>query len=437
MKDRDTFSSKTGFVLACVGSAVGLGNLWLFPWRVGQYGGGAFLVLYLVFVYVLGTTGLMGEYGLGRWAGSGPMSAFDKILRGKGLRFGRVLGAYPVLAALCILMFYGIVTGWVVRYLVASISGAYFGGENLGAFFESTAGQPMSIVWHVLALAAGVGVMVFGISRGVERVNKVIIPALFVLFLVLVVRSVTLPGALEGVKYLFIPDWSYLAKPITWGMALGQAFFTVSLAGSGMVVYGSYMKKDMDVPSAALQTVSFDTVAALLAALVIVPAAFASGVDVGAGPALLFITVPEIFATMAGGRIFSILFFLGVFFAAISSLFNLMEVSVEALQDQFTWSRKVSVVVVAGVALVGGLPLDINMGWFIAFVDLITVYLAPLGAAMAAVLFFWVHSVKEARRIINVGAARPLGAWWEPVAKYLFVGVSLLIVVLQMLFRVG
>ncbi len=142
MKDRDTFSSKTGFVLACVGSAVGLGNLWLFPWRVGQYGGGAFLVLYLVFVYVLGTTGLMGEYGLGRWAGSGPMSAFDKILRGKGLRFGRVLGAYPVLAALCILMFYGIVTGWVVRYLVASISGAYFGGENLGAFSRARPGNP-------------------------------------------------------------------------------------------------------------------------------------------------------------------------------------------------------------------------------------------------------------------------------------------------------
>ena len=437
MNDRDTFSSKTGFVLACVGSAVGLGNLWLFSWRIGQYGGGAFLALYLLFVYVLATTGLMGEFGLGRWSGSGPMGAFDKILRGKGKRFGRVLGAYPVLAILGVTIFYAIVVGWVVRYLVASISGAYFGEEDLGAFFGSVAGQPASIIWHVAALTIGAGVLVFGVSRGIERVNKVIVPALFVLFLVLVVRSVTLPGAVEGIKYLFIPDWSYLAQPITWGMALGQAFFTVSLGGAGMVVFGSYMKKDMDIPTSALQTVTLDTGAAVLASLMIVPAAFAMGLDVGAGPPLLFITVPEVFTTMPAGRIFSIIFFLGVFFAAISSLFAQLEVSVEALQDQFSWSRKLSVAVVAAVVLVCGLPLDVNMVWFTAFVDLVTVYLAPLGAAMAAVLFFWVYPVEDARQAINVGAARPIGAWWEPVAKYLFVGVSVLIVVLQVLFQVG
>ena len=327
--------------------------------------------------------------------------------------------------------------GWIVRYLVGAVSGAFFEAEALGGYFDQVAGKPVSILWHAAALALGAGVMVLGVTRGIERVNTIIMPALFVLFLVLVVRSLTLPGASEGIAYLLVPDWSYLLKPVTWGMALGQAFFTVSLAGSSMVVYASYMQQDFDIPSASIQTVTLDTLAALLAALIIVPAAFASGHDVGSGPPLLFITMPEIFVAMPGGRFFSVLFFLGVFFAAISSLFNMMEIAVEAVKDQFGWSRKGSVGLTAVAAFVGGLVLDVNMDWFIGFVDLTTVYLVPLGAAMAAVLFFWVYPVDKALSAINLGAKRVVGGWWKPVAKYLFVSVSLLIIVLQMLFRVG
>ncbi len=424
-------------MLACTGSAVGLGNLWMFPWRLGQFGGAAFLIPYLVFVYVLGTTGLMGEFGLGRWAAKGPMGAFDRVLRDRGRRFGRLLGAYPVLGIAGVMIFYGVVCGWTLRYLVASVSGGYLRADSAAAYFNQFAGRPESVFWQALAIVLAVGVLAFGISHGIERANKVLIPALFVLFLVLLIRVAMLPGAGEGLRYLLVPDWSHLLRPITWGMALGQAFFTVSLSGAGMVVFGSYLRRDADVPRSAVQTVTFDTGAALLASLIVMPAAFAYGLDPAAGPSLLFITVPEIFRAMPGGQVFGILFFLSVFMAAVSSLLAMKEVVVEALMDQLGWGRVASVAAVAGVAIVCGLPLAVNMVWFGRFVNLITVYLAPAGAVLAGIMFFWVYGVDRARQEINAGAKRPVGRWWNPVAKYVFVGVASLVVVLQIAFRIG
>jgi NSS family neurotransmitter:Na+ symporter len=220
-------------------------------------------------------------------------------------------------------------------------------------------------------------------------------------------------------------------------MALGQAFFSVSLTGAGMLVYGSYLKKDFDIPDAAINTVTLDSLMAIMAALIIMPAAFAYQIDPAAGPPLLFITLVKVFQNMPGGHIISILFFTGVLFAALSSLLAIMEAVVEAAIDQFSWSRKVSVLVVGLLAFFCGLPLAINQGAFDKFVDLITVYLVPIGAAIAAILFFWVLGIKRARAEVNLGAKKPVGAWWEPVAKYLFVGVAVLIIGLSMAFRVG
>ena len=437
MKQRDTFSSNTGFVLASAGAAIGLGNLWMFPWRLGQYGGAAFLIPYLLFVYVLGTTGLMGEFGLGRWGQKGPMGTFDKVLRNRGLPFGRLLGAYPVLAGWGVLLFYAIVAGWVLHYGFASISGAYFEADDTGAYFNQLAGQLRSILWQGLALALTLGVLIFGIAKGIERTNKIIMPILLGLFALLAIRSVTLPGALEGIQYIFVPDWSYLLKPITWGMALGQAFFTVSLTGSGMLVFGSYLRRDADIPASAFRTVTLDTMAALLASLMIIPAVFAYGLDPAAGPPLLFITLPEIFRAMPGGQIFGLLFFASIFLAAISSLITMKEVVVEGLMDQFQWSRTKSAVLAMIASFVCGLPMAIDMSWFTRFVDLITVYIAPAGAVVAAVLFFWVYGIDKARQEINVGARKPVGRWWNPVAKYVFVGIAVLIVVLQIAIGIG
>ena len=340
---RDTFVTRWGFILACAGSAVGLGNLWMFPWRLGEYGGAAFLVPYLLFVYILGTTGLMGEFAFGRWAGKGAMGAYDKALRERGLRFGRLLGAYPVLTLLGVLVFYLIVTGWVLRYFIATLTGALFVAGPPEDYFNQFSGHPQSIVWQFLAVILTGGILVFGISKGIERASKVMMPLLLGLLLVLLVRSVTLPGSMEGIRYLFVPDWSYLLKPITWGMALGQAFFSVSLTGAGMLVYGSYLTGEFDIPNAAVNTVTLDTLMALMAALIIMPATFAYGIDPAAGPPLLFITLVSVFTNMPGGQLVAVLFFLGVLFAALTSLLAIKEAVVEAAMDQFSWTRRTSV----------------------------------------------------------------------------------------------
>jgi len=434
---RDTFTTRWGFILAAVGSAVGLGNLWMFPWRLGEYGGAAFLIPYLIFIYVLGTTGLMGEFAFGRWAQRGAMGAYDKALREKGLGFGRFLGAFPILTLLGVLIFYLIVTGWVLRYLVSSVSGAFLHVGSVEEYFNQLSGHPASIAWQLLAVVITAGILVLGIARGVERAAKVLIPLLLVLLAILLVRAVTLPGSMEGVRYILVPDWSYLLRPITWGMALGQAFFSVSLTGAGMVVYGSYLTRDFDIPDAAINTVTGDTIMALMAAFIMMPAAFAYGIDPTAGPPLLFITLVTVFTDMPGGQIIAVLFFLGVLFAAITSLLAIKEAVVEANMDQFGWSRRTSVLLIGVVAFLCGLPLALDGEAFGTFVNLVTVYLVPVGAAVCAFLFFWVVGVRRAREEINLGAQRPVGAWWEPVAKYLFVGVAILVIGLSIAFRIG
>ncbi len=434
---RDQFTSNTGFVLASVGAAIGLGNIWMFPWRLGQFGGAAFLIPYLVFVYLLARTGLMGEYGLGRWANRGPVGALDKIYREKGMKIGGYLGAYPVVVTWGVFLFYAVVAGWILRYLFLAWGGTFLQEQDTAAYFGAFAGSKASVYWMIVNIALTSVILLFGISRGIERVNRILMPVLLVLLLILLVRSLTLPGAIRGIEYLLHPDWKVLLDPLTWGMALGQAFFTVSLAGSGMVVYGSYLKPDADIPKAAFQTVTFDTLAAFLAALVIMPAVFAYDLDPAAGPPLLFITLPELFGSMPQGQIFGGIFFLGVFFAAISSLVSMKEVADEALMDRMGWSRRFTVITVALVSIVACLPLALDMAFFTATVDFITIYLVPLGALIAAISFFWVLGIKRARAEINKGSDHPMGVWWELVAKYLFVGVALIIVVLQILYQVG
>lgn len=428
-QQRENFSGKMGFILACVGAAIGLGNIWMFSWRLGQYGGGAFLVPYFIFVFILGTIGLMAEYALGRSQQKGAIGAFEKIFSERKLPFGALFGSVPVIAQLGVFIFYVIVVGWILKYFVMAITGSIF-EVDIPATFGTFAGTSATIPWHLLAMVISLVIVRLGIAKGIEKVNKVMMPGLLILFLILLIRTVTLPGSMEGIKYLLVPDWSYLQKPMTWVMALGQAFFSVCLGGASMVVYGSYLKDDVDIPSAAVSTVIFDTLAALLAAFVIIPAAFAFNLDPTAGPPLLFITVPFIFKAMPAGYIFSILFFTSIVFAAISSVINLMEVVVEAFMDRFNWERNKSVVVVAVICFFAGLPLAINMNLFGSFVDLITVYLVPIGAVLAAITFFWIYGADKAREKINIGAAKPIGKWFEPAGKYLFTFSAIFILIL-------
>ncbi len=429
MTERETWTGKVGFVLASIGAAIGLGNVWMFPWRLGAYGGAAFLVPYFLFVFGLVSIGLMGEFAFGRSQQKGAIGSFENVFKDINPKLGATLGIAPVLGVTGVFIFYSIVVGWILKYFFLALTGA-FGNIEIASYFGQFAGQAESIWWHILSVLITLIIIRSGVQKGIEKSNKVMIPALFVLLIILLFRSLTLPGAMEGVRFMLVPDWSKLADPVTWIMALGQSFFTVSLGGAAMLVYGSYLKTNEDIRSSAMQTVTFNTLASLLSAFVIIPAVFAFGLDPQAGPPLLFITIPNIFKMMPGGYIFGVLFFLSIVFAGISSALNLMEVPVEALMERLDWSRKKSTYIVALGGIIFGLPLDINMGRFGTFADFVTIYLIPLGAVLAAFVFFWIYGASKAREEINKGAEKPLGKWIEPYAKYVFVFVALIVLIL-------
>ncbi|MBF8982351.1 sodium-dependent transporter [Lutibacter sp. B2] len=429
MEKRENFSGQLGFILSCAGAAIGLGNVWMFSWRLGEYGGAAFLIPYFIFVYFLGSTGLITEIAFGRKYEKGALGAIKEVLESKKSKLGNLLGSIPLLAMTGIFVFYIVVVGWIFRYFFASFSGI-FNKVDIPTYFGSFAGTTQTIPWTILAMVVTVFILCMGISTGIEKMNKVIMPGLFVLFIILLIRSLTLPGAMEGVKYLVTPDFSHLLKPITWVMALGQAFFSVSLSGAGMVVYGSYLGKDVDIPSSALSIVFFDTLAALMAAFIIIPAAFAFGLDPAAGPPLLFITVPKIFTQMTGGYIFSIIFFLSIVFAAISSAINMMEAPIEALMGEFKLTRKKSTILTGIACLCFSLVLSTNMNLFGQWADFMSVYLAPIGASISAFVFYWIFGSNKALDAINIGAKKPLGSSFLILGKYLYIFIAILIVVL-------
>lgn len=434
MVERESFSSKLGFVLSCLGSAVGLGNIWLFPWKIGKYGGAAFLIPYFICVFVLGITGMIGEFAFGRARKSGSFKSINDIFNEKGKKGGKILSLMPTLAVGGTLIFYGIVVGWVLRYFFASLKGDFY-KVDISNYFNSFAGTNSSIFWHLLAMIFTLLIVTLGVINGIERMNKIMMPAIFIIFAVLVVRVVTLPNAIEGVKYLLIPRWEYLFKPVTWVMALGQAFFTVSLNGAGMVVYGSYLKDDVDIPKAAVQVAIFDTISALLAAFIVIPAVFAFGLDLEAGPSLLFITLPHIFKSMPFGYYFGVLFFLSVIFAAVSSIINMLEATSEAYTSEFKVSRIKSSLIITIMAFIIGLPLDLSMARFGAWADFITIYLAPLGSIIASIAFFWIYGIKDAMGDINLGAKNPLGKWFEPLAKYMLPAAGILVLVFGVIYN--
>lgn len=351
------FTSSIGFVLAAVGSAVGMANIWLFPYRVGQYGGGAFLIPYFLFVALFSYVGLSGEFALGRLTGTGAMGSLDYVLRQRGRRGGRVLGAIPLLGVLGIAIGYSVVVGWVLRYAAGSLTGSVLAGDAQG-FFSALAVDFGSIPWHFAAVAVTAAILIFGVASGIEKLSKVMMPAFFILFLIIAVRVAFLPGAMEGYLYLLRPDWSYLLNPETWVMAMGQAFFSLSINGAGMLIYGSYMKKGENILRHAGMTAVLDTLAALLAGFAILPAVFAFGIDPTSGPQLMFVTLPQIFQQMPGGRIFALLFFVSVFFAGITSLMNMLEACGEALTSTFRLSRTVSTLLVGAAAFLPGLFLE-------------------------------------------------------------------------------
>lgn len=429
---RDVFRSKMGFVVACIGSAVGMGNIWMFPYRAGKFGGAAFLIPYFIFILVLGFSGVIGEMAFGRSVKTGPMGAFSYAMESRKWRGGKLIGLIPVLGSLAIAIGYSVVVGWFLKYLAAAVSGSLLKVDDMNAYFGKLGSSFGSIGWHMAGLVITFAIMLMGVSKGIEKMNKLMMPVFFVFFLILMVRVFTLPGALEGYRYLFVPRWEELLRPQTWVYALGQAFFSLSLAGSGTIVYGSYLKKDVDVVSCARNVAFFDTCAAILAGMVVIPAVFAFGLDVSAGPPLMFITLPAVFQEMPFGALFSVIFFIAVIFAAITSLMNLFETPIEALQQQLKLSRGAAVAIVAAAAAAVGIFIE-SADAVSAWMDVVSIYIIPLGALLAAVMFFWVCPKGYAREQVQTGRKKKLGRWFEPCTRYVFVGLTLAVYVLGIL----
>ncbi|WP_209343795.1 sodium-dependent transporter [Flavonifractor sp. AGMB03687] len=415
-KSGGKFTSSLGFVLAAVGSAVGMGNIWLFPYRVGQYGGGAFLIPYFIFVALFSYVGLSGEFALGRLTGTGAMGSLDYVLKSRGKKGGKLLGIIPLLGVLGIAIGYSVVVGWVLRYTAGSITGSILAGDSQ-SFFDALAVNFGSIPWHLAAVALTVVILIFGVAAGIEKLSKFMMPAFFILFLIIAVRVAFLPGAVEGYLYLLQPDWSYLLKPETWVMAMGQAFFSLSINGAGMLIYGSYMKKSESILRHAGTTALLDTLAALLAGFAIIPAVFAFGIDPTSGPSLMFVTLPQVFQQMPGGQIFAFLFFLSVFFAGITSLMNMLEACGEALSSTVKLSRRTATLIMGVVAFVPGLFLE-SLAGMGSWMDLITIYVSPFGALLVAVCIYFVLRMDTIKDELALGGNGRPGKFFTVTARF-------------------
>ena len=436
-KQREEFRTRLGFIVACIGSAVGMGNIWMFPYRTGKFGGAAFLIPYFIFVILLGFSGVIGEMAFGRSVKAGPLGAFASAMEmrfgEKSRKWGKLIGMIPVIGSLGIAIGYSVVVGWFLKYLSAALTGQLTKIEDMGSYFGSLAVSFGSIGWQMLGLGLTFLIMILGVTKGIEKMNKLMMPVFFIFFIILLVRVATLPGALDGYRYLLVPNWEQLGNIKTWVYALGQAFFSLSLAGSGTIVYGSYLKKDIDVVGCAKNVAFFDTCAALLAGMVVIPAVFAFQLDVASGPPLMFITLPAVFQQMPLGWLFAIIFFIAVLFAAITSLMNLFETPIEALQQQFHLSLGWAVGIIAVISAAVGIFIESGdaVG---AWMDAVSIYIIPLGALLAGIMFFWVCPKGYARKQVELGASKPLGKWFEPVTKYIFVGITLIVYVLGIFF---
>ncbi len=432
MKKRDSFNNKWGFILACIGSAVGMGNIWMFPTRVSMYGGGSYLTPYFIFVALIGFTGVIGEMSFGRATKSGPVDAFGYACETKNKRkLGEAIGFIPVLGALAMAIGYTVVMGWILKYMIGAFTGKTLASadtEGFAASFGSMASAFGNNVWQIVALVIGIIILMFGVGRGIEKANKIMMPVFFILFAVLGIYVAFQPGAIEGYKYIFRVDPKAFADPKTWIFALGQAFFSLSVAGNGTLIYGSYLSDNEDIPAAAGRVALFDTIAALLAALVIIPAMATTGAQLNqGGPGLMFIFLPALFKSMPGGYIVAIIFFVAVFMAGLSSLINLYEAPIATIQEKLHLGRKASCAIIAVIALVVSICIQgIVSGWM----DILSIYICPLGAGLAGIMFFWVCGKKYVETQVNTGRDKKLTDKFYPICKYIFCPICFLVLIL-------
>ena len=355
MNNRERFSSRLGFILISAGCAVGLGNVWRFPYITGQYGGAAFVLVYLIFLVLLGLPIMVMEFAVGRASQKSAARSFH-VLEPAGTKWH--LQGYACMAGnYLLMMFYTTVGGWMAAYIFKTLTGEFRGldSDGVAAVFNDMLARPGYMTfWMVLVVLLSFFICSLGLQKGVERITKAMMSCLFLILLILCIRSVTLPGASEGLRFYLIPDFTRFTENgvgNTIFAAMGQAFFTLSLGIGAMAIFGSYIGKDHTLTGETVNICLLDTLVAFLAGLIIFPSCFAFGVDPGQGPGLVFITLPNIFNQMVGGRIFGVLFFVFMTFAAQSTIIAVFENIISFSMDLFGTSRK-KTVLINGIAII-------------------------------------------------------------------------------------
>lgn len=430
MNKNGNFKSTVGFVLACVGSAVGMGNIWMFPYRLGQYGGAAFLIPYLIFIALFGLVGLSAEFALGRMAKTGTLGAYAYCWKNK---FGKYIGWLPLLGSLGIAIGYSVILGWVFRSIQGVLKSELL-TNDIPAFFTNMTQSFSNVPCHFLVLFVTCLLLFTSATNAIEKVNKVLMPAFFILFIILAIRVSLFNGAIEGYKFLFVPKWEYLLNKETWIMAMGQAFFSLSITGSGMIVYGAYLKDDVDIPKASMQTAVFDTIAAMLAALAIMPAVFSFGIDPVSGPSLMFLTLPEVFKQMPLGNFFALFFFVSVAFAGITSLINMLEAVCESWQNRFHISRKKAVLLCGIITFI--ISVCIENGDIVGkWMDVVTIYIIPFAALLGAITIYYVLGWNALKQELDKGRKKPVGPTFKFLGKYVYVFLAIIILILGILYN--
>lgn len=440
---RGMWGSRLGFILAAAGSAVGLGNIWGFPTQVGRGGGAAFVLVYLVCVFFVCAPILIAELTVGRRGRKDPAGSFDAIRPGAW----KYVGVLGICAGVGILSFYAVIAGWTIAYIYFTVTGAVAGSpEAIGQFFAGfVANGPLTIGLTFVVLAVTASIIIGGVRDGIERMTKAMMPALFLLLIVLMARALTLPGAETGLAYYLSPDFSKITDMSIINAALGQAFFSLSLGMGAMITYGSYLPPGENIARAAAWVVVLDTSVALMAGFIIFPAGFTiAGFDPSSsGPGLIFAVLPRLFATMPGGELFGAAFFIMLTMAALTSTISLLEVPTSYLIDSRGWTRQQAVLGLTGITFLLSIPSALGNGavgfWSsvpgvgMAFLDLMATiwnnFALPVGGLLLAVFVGWVWRTEEALKELEPGGGMPGAALWAFLIRYVCpVAIAIIII---------
>ena len=425
MENREKLGSRLGFILLSAGCAIGCGNVWKFPWMTGQYGGGGFVLIYIICLLVLGLPVMVMEFALGRASQASPVKMYQKLEK-PGQKW-HIHGYLALFGNVCLMAFYTVVTGWMIYYFVKFLT-----GQNQGLGFVSMITNPgVNVTYLLIAVVLGFGILSFNLQGGLERVTKYMMLMLFVLMIVLAIHSATLDGAKEGLAFYLVPQFSKINGSVIVG-AMNQAFFTLSLGIGSMAIFGSYIGKDRSLMGESVNIIGLDTLVALLAGFIIFPACFTYDVEVGAGPSLLFDTMATVFNNMAGGRWWGTMFFLFMVFAALSTELAVFENILACVREMTGWNRPkgcvvcgififlVSLTTALGYSVFSFQPFADGTAWLDLWDFLVSTNLLPLGS-LAFALFCcnkfgwgWDNFMAEA----NEGEGLKVKSWMKPIFQY-------------------